>query len=305
MKIAKASATPSKKLPITVSNPDKVFWPDQGYTKLDLIEFYASIFPKLSPYVKDRILTLERCPDGMRGDCFYQKAAPKGLPKGAATHRILHQNRDVEYVVGGAKDTQIALVNLGCIPVHVWSSRAGNEQQPDWMVFDMDPTSGKFADAAKAGLMLKAELDELGLKSFAKTSGSRGMHVFVPLKPGPTYDEVLPFAKEICEKLAAAHPKELTMEQRIDARGQRVYLDPFRNAFGATVVAPYSVRRREKAPFSMPLDRSDVKPSLDPSDFNLGNYKKVLAGADPWKDFFKSRQKLNLKPTSSKKTSAR
>jgi bifunctional non-homologous end joining protein LigD len=98
--------------------------------------------------------------------------------------------------------------------------------------------------------------------------------------------------------LAAEHPEELTVEQRIEARGQRVYLDPFRNAFGATVVAPYSVRRREKAPFSMPLDWTDVKPSLDPSDFNLGNYEKVLAGPDAWKDFFKSRQSLSLKKTS-------
>ena len=116
---------------------------------------------------------------------------------------------------------------------------------------------------------------------------------------------MLPFAKQICERLAAEHPKELTMEQRIAARGQRVYLDPFRNAFGATVVAPYSVRRREKAPFSMPLDWSDVKPSLDPSKYNLGNYEKVLAGPDPWKDFFKSRQALKVKKPIPKKTSAR
>jgi bifunctional non-homologous end joining protein LigD len=288
-----------------LTHPAKVFWPAEGYTKIDLAHYYDAIFPKLQPYVDDRLLSLERCPDGMLGDCFYQKAAPKGLPKDTPTHRIRHQNRDVEYVVGGEKDTQLALTNLGCIPVHVWASRASHEQQPDWMVFDLDPTSGKFADAAKAGLMVKQELDELGLTSFPKTSGSRGLHVFVPLRLGPTYDEVLPFAKEICERLAAEHPKELTVEQRIDARGQRLYLDPFRNTFGATVVAPYSVRRREKASFSMPLNWSDVKPTLDPSAFNLGNYEKVLAGPDPWKDFFKSRQALSIKKASSKKTSAR
>ena len=128
-------------------------------------------------------------------------------------------------------------------------------------------------------------------------------YVFVPLRLGPSYDEVLPFAKQICERLAADHPKELTVEQRIEARGQRVYLDAFRNSFGGTVVAPYSVRRREKAPFSMPLNWADVKPSFDPSDFNLGNYDKVLAGPDPWKDFFKSRQALSLQKTSLQKTS--
>jgi bifunctional non-homologous end joining protein LigD len=288
-----------------ITHPDKVFWPDEGYTKLHLARYYEAVFARLRPYVDDRLLSLERCPDGMKGSCFYQKAAPKGLPKDTATHRIHHQNRDVEYVVGGSSDTQLALVNLGCIPVHVWASRASYPQQPDWMVFDLDPTSGKFADAAKAGLLVKKELDELGLKSFAKTSGSRGLHVFVPLKLGPAYEDVLPFAKQICERLAADRPKELTVEQRIEARGQRVYLDAFRNTFGGTVVAPYSVRRREKAPFSMPLDWADVKPSLDPAKFNLGNYKKVLAGPDPWKDFFKSRQALGLKETGLKKPSLR
>jgi bifunctional non-homologous end joining protein LigD len=288
-----------------ITHPDKVFWPNEGYTKLDLARYYDAVFAKLKPYVDDRLLSLERCPDGMRGDCFYQKAAPKGLPKGTPTHRIHHQNRDVEYVVGGSKETQLALTNLGCIPVHVWASRASYPQQPDWMVFDLDPTSGKFSDAAKAGLLVKNELDELGLTSFPKTSGSRGMHVFVPLRLGPTYDDVLPFAKQICERLAAEHPKDLTVEQRIEARGQRVYLDSFRNAFGATVVAPYSVRRREKASFSMPLDWAQVKPTLDPSQFNLGNYEKVLAAADPWKDFFKNRQALPSTKASPKKTSAR
>jgi bifunctional non-homologous end joining protein LigD len=288
-----------------ITHPDKVFWPGERYTKLDLARYYEAIFPKLRPYIDDRLLSLERCPDGMRGDCFYQKAAPKGMPKGTPTHSIHHQNRDVEYVVAGAKETQLALVNLGCIPVHVWASSASHPDQPDWMVFDLDPTSGKFGDAANAGLVVKSALDEVGLTSFPKTSGSRGLHVFVPLRLGPTYDEVLPFAKQLCERLADDHPKELTVEQRIEARGQRVYLDAFRNSFGATVVAPYSVRRREKAPFSMPLDWPDVKPSLDPSDFNLGNYQKVLAGPDPWTDFFKKRQVLSWKKTSSRKTSSK
>lgn len=288
-----------------ITNPSKVFWPEEGYTKLDLARYYDAIFAKLRPYVEDRLLSLERCPDGMRGECFYQKAAPKGLPEGTPTHRIHHQNRDVNYVVGGSKETQLALVNLGCIPVHVWASCASHPHQPDWIVFDLDPTSGKFADAANAGLLIKDELDELGLTSFPKTSGSRGLHLFVPLRLGPTYDEVLPFAKEICERVAADHPKELTVEPRIESRGQRVYLDAFRNSFGATVVAPYSVRRRAKASFSMPLDWADVKPSLDPSSFNLGNYEKALAGPDPWKDFFKSRQAIGSKVTNSRKTSSR
>ena len=275
-----------------ISHPDKVFWPDDGYTKLDIARYYWNIFPKLKPYLADRLLTMERCPDGMRGGCFYQKEAPKGLPPGTPTKTIHHQKKDTHYVIGGSRDTQIALVNLGCIPVHVWNSRAVDPRKPDWLVFDLDPGSGEFADAAKAGLLFKDALDALNLASFPKTSGSRGLHVFVPLRVGPDCDQVLAFAHELCDRLAAAHSADLTVEQRIEKRKGRVFLDSFRNGFGATVVAPYSVRRREKAPFSAPLSWPDVKPSMIPSDFNLGNYEKRLAGPDPWKDFFKRRQSL-------------
>ena len=275
-----------------LTHPDKVFWPEEGYTKLDLARFYERVFPKLRPYVDDRLLSLERCPDGMLGECFYQKEAPKGLPAGTPIKLIPHQERAVHYVVGGLLETQIALVNLGCIPVHVWGSCASHPHQPDWVVFDIDPGSGEFADAAKAGLLLKDALEALHLVSFPKTSGSRGLHVFLPLQVGPQFDEVLSFAEDLGRRLAAAHPGALTVEQRLPLRGKRVYLDPFRNAFGATVAAPYSARRREKAPFSMPLRWQDVKPSLDPSRFNLGNFEKQLAGSNPWQDFLKGRQSL-------------
>ena len=273
-----------------ITHPDKVFWPDEGYTKLDLARFYAAVFPRLKPYVADRLLTMQRCPDGMRGQCFYQKEEPKGMPAGTPTKLIHHQKRAVHYVVGGLLETQIALVNLGCIPVHVWGSCASHPHQPDWVVFDIDPGSGEFADAARAGLLLKDALEAVNLVSFPKTSGSRGMHVFLPIQVGPEFDEVRPFVEELGKRLAAAHPETLTVEQRLEARRGRVYLDPLRNAFGATVVAPYSVRRREKAPFSMPLRWQDVTPSLDPARFNLGNFEKHLAGPDPWQDFFKRRQ---------------
>lgn len=277
-----------------ISHPEKVYWPEDGYTKLDLARFYEAVFPRLKPYIADRMLSLERCPEGLRGECFYQKAAPKGMPPGTPTKLIHHEKKDVNYVLGGKLETQIKLVNLGCIPVHVWGSQAAHAQQPDWMVFDLDPGTGKFSDAARAGLLVKIELDELGLTSFPKTSGSRGLHIFVPLRVELDFDAVRSFASELCARLAAAHPDTLTVEQRIEARKDRVYLDSFRNGFGATVVAPYSVRRRPKAPFSMPLAWKEVKPDLDPSQFNLSNYKKTLARADPWASFWKSRQSLKL-----------
>jgi bifunctional non-homologous end joining protein LigD len=282
-------------LPITVSHPDKVFWPEEGYTKLDLIEYYNAVFPKLAPYVKDRILTLERCPDGMGGECFFQKQKPESMPPGTPTKRIAHATgagKFTDYVVGGSLITQLALANLGCIAVHVMAGRASSPRQPDWMCIDIDPESGKFADAARAGLRVKAALDALRLASFAKTSGSRGMHVFVPLRTGPDADEVLAFAESFVARVAAAHPDELTVEHAIAARGDRVYLDPFRNGFGQTVVAPYSVRRREEAPISTPLEWSEVKPALIPSDFNMGNFAKRLKRADPWSDFSKNCQSL-------------
>lgn len=285
----------STALPIEISNPDKVFWPDEGYTKLDLANFYLSVFPKLTPYVEDRLLTLERCPDGMNGECFYQKEKPKGMPPGTPSKQIRNETGRrafTNYVVGGSIETQLALVNLGCIALHVMAGRVDSPRQPDWVCFDLDPQSGKFADAASAALLVKEGLDTLKLTSFVKTSGSRGVHVFVPIRRGPDAGEALSFAEVIAARLAAAHPNELTVEHSIAARGDRVYVDPFRNGFGQTVVAPYSVRRRPKAPVSTPLDWKELKPNLDPTDFNIGNFAVRLKRDDPWRDFFRRRQSL-------------
>ncbi|HLJ90342.1 MAG TPA: non-homologous end-joining DNA ligase [Candidatus Angelobacter sp.] len=278
-----------------LSNPDKIYWPEEGTTKLDLAEYYEAVFPRLAPYINDRMLSLERCPAGMSGPCFYQKQAPKGMPADTPTKRIEHVTGDksTNYVVGGALATQIALVNLGCIAVHVTGSRADAPRQPDWMCIDIDPESGEFADAARAGLYVKEFLDALHLTSFAKTSGSRGLHVLAPLRRGPDVDEVLSFARLLVSKIAAAHPDELTVEHSVKKRGGRVYLDPFRNGFMQTVVAPYSVRRREHAPVSTPLSWSEVQPSLIPGKFTISNFQQRLQKPDPWEDFFKSGQSLS------------
>jgi bifunctional non-homologous end joining protein LigD len=285
----------SKASELSLSNPDKIFWPQEGYTKLDLANFYKDVFPLLQPYVKDRILTLERCPDGLKGQCFYQKEKPEGMPPGTPTKRIANlsgKRKSTNYIVGGSLETQIALVNLGCIPVHVTGSRTKAFPKPDWICFDLDPGSGKFSDAAEAGCLLKELLDKLRLKSFPKTSGSRGLHVFVPVRVGPTADEILKFAERVVSRLATAHPKLLTTEHSIAARGKRVYLDPFRNGSVQTVVSPYSVRRKPHAPVSTPLDWSEVGRSLNPADFNLGNFSDRRGVKDPWRGFFASRPNL-------------
>jgi bifunctional non-homologous end joining protein LigD len=279
----------------TLSHPEKVFWPAEGYTKLDLANFYRSVFPLLQPYVKDRILTLERCPDGLNGQCFYQKEKPEGMPTNTPTKRIANvsgKRKSTNYVLGGSIATQMALVNLGCIPVHVTGSRGRTFPKPDWICFDLDPASGKFSDAAEAGGLLNELLDKLGLQSFPKTSGSRGLHVFVPIRIGPTADDVLKFAEKTVALLAAAHPRLLTTAHSIAERGKRVYLDPFRNGSVQTVVSPYSVRRKPGAPVSTPLAWREVSRSLDPADFNLGNFGGRRRGSDPWQRFFASRQNL-------------
>lgn len=282
-----------RKLPI--SNPDKIFWPKEKYTKGDLAEYYREVFPLLCPFVDDRILTLERCPDGMEGQCFYQKQKPQGMPANTPTKRIQNatgKRKATDYVLGGALSTQMALVNLGCIPVHVAGTRAKTFPKSDWVCFDLDPSSGEFADSARVALLIRPALDELGLKSYPKTSGSRGMHIFIPLRIGPTANEVLKFAEGFSAKMAKRHPKEITVEHSIAQRGDRVYLDPFRNGLMQTVVSPYSVRRKAHAPISTPLSWAEVSPELDPSTFNLGNFRKRLK-KDPWSEFFSNRQTLS------------
>jgi bifunctional non-homologous end joining protein LigD len=278
---------------LTVSHPDKVYWPEERYTKLDLIRYYDAVFPRLQPWVEDRLLSLKRCPNGMEGKCFFQKEKPDSMPADTPTKRIVHENGERNYVVGGRLETQLALVNLGCIAVHVWGARQQNPRQPDWVCFDLDPDSGKFADAARAALRIKAALDALGLVSFPKTSGKKGLHVLVPIVIGPDADDARGFADRLGHRLSTAYPAELTMESRIADRQGRVYLDPFRNGFAQTVVAPYSMRRFPHATISTPLAWDEVDPKLDPARFNMATYEKRFAGKDPWKDFWKKRQKLD------------
>jgi bifunctional non-homologous end joining protein LigD len=160
-------------------------------------------------------------------------------------------------------------------------------READWLAFDLDPSSGEFADAVRAGRALKAALDDRKLPSYPKTSGSRGLHVFVPLRSGQSQDLVTMFAVTVGEELARREPALVTMEWRKNARGARVYADPFRNAYLQTIVAPYSVRRRAHAPVSTPLDWDEVTGRLDPAKFNVRTFAKRLAKRDPWADFKK------------------
>ncbi|HJW49553.1 MAG TPA: non-homologous end-joining DNA ligase [Candidatus Limnocylindria bacterium] len=278
-----------------ISNADKVWWPDEGITKGDIARFYHAISPLLLPWMKDRPLTAERCPDGMLGGCFYRKNFPEGnIPAEAPRLRLraASTGKDVNYLVGGRIEALLGLVRLGCIAVHVMNSRVGSMHDADWLAFDLDPSSGEFDDTIRAGKVLRTVLDEHGLVSFPKTSGSRGLHVFVPLRPGQPQDDVTAFAVRIGEELARREPDLVTMQFSKKARGTRVYADPFRNTYLQTIVTPYSVRRRPGATVSMPLAWDEVTAKLDPRRFTIRTLEKRMASGDPWADFTKKAQKL-------------
>jgi bifunctional non-homologous end joining protein LigD len=231
----------------------------------------------------------------MLGGSFYRKNFPEGnIPVGAPRLRLRAEStgKDVNYVVGGTLDALLGFVRVGCIAMHVMNSRVGSMHDADWLAFDLDPSSGEFADTVRAGLGLKKILDEEGLVSFPKTSGSRGLHVFVPLRAGHSQEVVTGFAVRVGEELARREPELVTMEWRKSARGARVYADPFRNAYLQTIVTPYSVRRRPHAPVSTPLAWDEVTPKLDPAKFTIRTFAKRVAKADPWKDFQRKAVRL-------------
>jgi bifunctional non-homologous end joining protein LigD len=280
---------------VVISNADKVWWPDEGITKGDIARFYHAISSLLLPWMKDRPLTAERCPDGMEGGCFYRKNFPAGnIPVEAPrlTLRATSTGKDVNYVVGGNVEALLGFVRLGCISVHIMNSRVGSMTDADWLAFDLDPSSGEFSDTVRAGKALRTVLDEQRLVSFPKTSGSRGLHVFVPLRTGHSQEDVTAFAVRIGEELARREPALVTMEFSKKARGNRVYADPFRNSYLQTIVAPYSVRRRPGATISMPLAWDEVTARLDPRRFTIRTLEKHIADGDPWSDFKKRAQKL-------------
>jgi bifunctional non-homologous end joining protein LigD len=276
-----------------ISNPAKPFWPEEGISKLDLAHFYARISSQILPWMKNRAVTLERCPEGIRKTCFFQKQAPENLPDGVPTIRIPAPSagRDIDYIVGGTRKTLLVLVNLGCIAMHVTNSRIDQLDTPDWLTFDLDPADG-FASAARVAPLLRAKLEDHGLEGYVKTSGSRGLHVFVPLRRGATEDQVRAYATRIAAEMAAEHPKLVTVEARKAKRRAPLYLDVTRNAFGQTIVPPFSVRWRPRAPVSMPLEWDEVSPRLDPAIFTIKSAERRMAARSPWSSFFGHRQTL-------------
>lgn len=278
---------------VTITNADKVWWPEDGLTKLDVARHYARVAPRLLPWTTDRPLTVERCPDGMRGRCFYQKNFAAADKLGVATRaiRAASVNRIVHYPVGNDLRTLLILVNLGGLSLHLMHCRASSLERPDWLAFDLDPPE-RFADAVRAAVVLREVLDDVGLRGYVKTTGSKGLHVMIPLRPGPRHADVLACAHFVAERMVTRAPDLVTTSFSKSGRGGRVYIDVGRNVFGATIVAPYSVRRRPHAPVSTPLRWDEVRPELDPATLNVRTIPDRLAKQDPWREFWSDLQAL-------------
>jgi len=270
---------------IPISNPRKVYFPDEGITKGDLVAYYREIFPFMAPYLRDRPLVLTRYPDGILGKSFFQKDAPAWRPAFIRTVTVhaAEVDRDVAHFLVDDVDGLTWLVNLGVIPFHVFSSRAGSLARPDWCILDLDPKEAPFAHVVRIARAARALCDEIGLPVYPKTTGQKGLHLLVPLGGQLDHAQSRILAELLARVLEADLSDVATTARAIPARKGRVYLDYLQNGFGKTIVAPYAVRPRPGAPVSTPLRWTEVTARLDPSRFTIrGALKRAeRLGADP------------------------
>jgi bifunctional non-homologous end joining protein LigD len=263
------------------SNLTKVFWPAEGYTKGDLLDYYDRIWPAIEPYLRDRPVVLTRYPDGIAGKNFFQKNAPEFVPDWVETCRI----EDTEYFLCNEREALLYVINLGCIPLHVWSARRHSIEHPDWAILDLDPKGAPFSDVLAVAHCIHAMLEPLGAEHFIKTSGQDGLHVFIPLGRALTHDEATAFSEVIARLVVAELPKIATIVRPVGGRGGKVYVDFLQNGSGKTIVAPFSVRPRPGATVSMPLAWPEVTPRLDPARFTITTVPdRVGQHGDPMRD---------------------
>jgi DNA ligase D len=281
---------------LALTHLDKVYWPENGYTKGDLIKYYYEISPHLLPHLQDRPLILKRFPNGITKDFFYQHDIDDA-PEYIRTARIkVTEGHQVDYIIGGTLAALLYTANLGAIEQHPWHSRIHNLDHPDWIVFDLDPGEGvPYGTICEVALILKDTLEELSLGSYAKTSGSRGMHIYVPIKPTYEYEQVADIAEQVAEMVASEHPEIATTERSLKKRRRdQVYVDHMQNNRGKSIVAPYSVRPAEGATVSTPLGWSEVKrKKVTPHDFTIKNIvKRVERKGDLFASVLSDRQSL-------------
>jgi bifunctional non-homologous end joining protein LigD len=242
--------------PIALSNIDKVFFPDEGYTKGDLIQYYVSVAPVLLPHLSDRPISMSRYPDGITGPSFYEKRAPGHQPSWMRTTPVPSDSQGgiIDFLLADSTEALMWFANMGCVEVHPFHSRAASLDNPDYAIFDFDPAEGSsWEQVVAATRLLDVALGQLGLAGYPKLSGSRGIHVYVPLDPVHDFQRVRRFVGEVGQYLAAANPDDITMDWDKPKRRGKVFIDHNRNASGQTVASVYSVRPRPGAPVSAPV----------------------------------------------------
>lgn len=261
---------------LSLTNLDKVFWKKEKFTKGDMLNYYATVAPYMLPYLKDRPLMLHRYPEGIEGEDFYQKEAPKPIPRFVKTATIQHTEKKITYIVVQNAKTLLYVANLGSIEFHPFSSTIKKINYPDYMVLDLDPENISFNSVVDTANALHEILEEIEAPHFCKTSGARGLHIYVPLRKKYDYDQSQQFAFLIATIAHERLPRITSLERMPKKRQKRVYIDSLQNFKGQTLVAPYSIRGRPHAPVSTPLLWKEVKYGLDPTDFNIETLPKRL-----------------------------
>jgi bifunctional non-homologous end joining protein LigD len=290
---ARRNAAKAPKTSVTLSNPTKKLWPEEGLTKQGLLDYYALVWPRMKLFVLDRPLSLVRAPDGLGGQRFFQKHSMPGMHESILKSHDPEDGEEVLYIRDF--DGLAALVQLGVVEVHIWGAKVETIGEPDQIVFDLDPDEGLGVEDVRAATFeVREKLEELGFATFLKTSGGKGFHVVVPLKPKAGWNEVKGFANDFARALAQSAPERYTATLSKNARKGRIFVDYLRNGRGSTTIAPYSSRAKKGATMSMPITWKMLESGVGPADFRIGeeSIAERLAADDPWADFFKKGKAL-------------
>lgn len=258
---------------VELSHPDKVLFPESGITKQDIADYYEAVANYMLPHLKDRPISMQRFPNGIDHQGFYQKEAPDYFPDYIKRAKVkLKNGESKEYVMVNNAETLTYLTNIGCIPIHTWLSKKGKLNNPDMLVWDFDPSDKDFEKVREAAFIAREFFNKADIEPFLKTTGSRGLHIIIPIKPDTGFTQVRALARKISAKLAKQHPDLMTTETLKDERGHRVFVDYLRNGFAQTAVAPYSVRPKEGAPVAAPISWEELEDKkLDAQTFTIHN----------------------------------
>jgi bifunctional non-homologous end joining protein LigD len=283
---------------VKLTNLSKVFWEDEQITKRDLLQYYADISPFLLPHLADRAMVMKRYPNGALGKCFFMKRVPEPHPDWLETCAITHGSGNViDFPVINDIASLLWVVNLGCIDLNQWYARCDDVDRPDYVHFDLDPVPGAtFAKVLEAALVVREALVSLGMAPLVKTTGSSGVHIYVPIVRGMLQKKVWTFAKALAQTLAAQNPELLTAEYRIAKRPKgRVLVDYNQNAWGRTLASVYSLRPKPDATVSTPVTWSEVEKGFSMSDFRIDNVPaRVAKIGDLWKPLIAGRGRFKL-----------